>query len=151
MDFQSNLPEGITVDVATMDTGWSAKFVIPFNLVVASLSASQTRIRQHIDSNAFFDEHKGVPLSVYGNLEVDITGIQHDYRFVPPDKLVVYCAIEKLDKYDITPTTCLKKCLYEMFKHIGSYVHSKTCAVEQQEISLSKMSYSRLLESLNQD
>ncbi|KAL6986262.1 hypothetical protein U1Q18_019630 [Sarracenia purpurea var. burkii] len=43
------------------------------------------------------DESKVVPLSVYGNLEVEITGIQHDSRVVEAGDLFVCCVGRKTD------------------------------------------------------
>ncbi|KAI4326946.1 hypothetical protein L6164_019457 [Bauhinia variegata] len=43
------------------------------------------------------DESKVVPVSVYGNLEVEITGIQHDSRLVNSGDLFVCCLGPKTD------------------------------------------------------
>lgn len=43
------------------------------------------------------DESKVVPISVYGNLEVDITGVQHDSRLVESGDLFVCCVGRKTD------------------------------------------------------
>ncbi|KAA8522416.1 hypothetical protein F0562_013223 [Nyssa sinensis] len=43
------------------------------------------------------DESKVVPVSVYGNLEVVITGIQHDSRVVEPGDLFVCCVGRRTD------------------------------------------------------
>lgn len=43
------------------------------------------------------DESKVVPLSVFGNLEVEITGIQHDSRLVNSGDLFVCCLGKKTD------------------------------------------------------
>ncbi|KAK3434342.1 UDP-N-acetylmuramoyl-L-alanyl-D-glutamate--2,6-diaminopimelate ligase MurE homolog, chloroplastic [Eucalyptus grandis] len=43
------------------------------------------------------DESKVVPVSVYGNLEVEITGIQHDSRVVSSGDLFVCCVGRKTD------------------------------------------------------
>ncbi|KAF7810301.1 UDP-N-acetylmuramoyl-L-alanyl-D-glutamate--2,6-diaminopimelate ligase MurE-like protein, chloroplastic [Senna tora] len=45
------------------------------------------------------DESKVVPVSVYGNLEVEITGIQHDSRLVSSGDLFVCCVAQKTDGY----------------------------------------------------
>ncbi|KAL8207810.1 hypothetical protein R6Q57_007222 [Mikania cordata] len=43
------------------------------------------------------DESKVVPVSVLGNLEIEITGIQHDSRLVEPGDLFVCCVGKKID------------------------------------------------------
>lgn len=43
------------------------------------------------------DESKVVPVSVYGNLEVEITGVQHDSRLVESGDLFVCCVGRKTD------------------------------------------------------
>lgn len=43
------------------------------------------------------DESKVVPVSVYGNLEIEITGIQHDSRMVESGDLFVCCVGKKND------------------------------------------------------
>lgn len=43
------------------------------------------------------DECKVVPISVYGNLEVEITGIEHDSRLVNPGDLFVCCVGRNTD------------------------------------------------------
>ncbi|KVH95429.1 Mur ligase, central [Cynara cardunculus var. scolymus] len=43
------------------------------------------------------DESKVVPISVLGNLEIEITGIQHDSRLVEPGDLFVCCVGKKTD------------------------------------------------------
>ncbi|XP_031384966.1 UDP-N-acetylmuramoyl-L-alanyl-D-glutamate--2,6-diaminopimelate ligase MurE homolog, chloroplastic [Punica granatum] len=43
------------------------------------------------------DESKVVPISVFGNLEVEITGIQHDSRLVSSGDLFVCCVGRKTD------------------------------------------------------
>ncbi|KAF5800797.1 putative acid--amino-acid ligase (peptide synthase) [Helianthus annuus] len=43
------------------------------------------------------DESKVVPVSVLGNLEIEITGIQHDSRLVEPGDLFVCCVGKKTD------------------------------------------------------
>ncbi|KAJ7944935.1 UDP-N-acetylmuramoyl-L-alanyl-D-glutamate--2, 6-diaminopimelate ligase [Quillaja saponaria] len=43
------------------------------------------------------DESKVVPVSVYGNLEIEITGIQHDSRLVSSGDLFVCCVGRKTD------------------------------------------------------
>ncbi|KAL8101886.1 LOW QUALITY PROTEIN: UDP-N-acetylmuramoyl-L-alanyl-D-glutamate--2,6-diaminopimelate ligase MurE homolog, chloroplastic [Apium graveolens] len=43
------------------------------------------------------DESKVVPVSVYGNLEIEITGIQHDSRLVESGDLFVCCVGKKND------------------------------------------------------
>ena len=43
------------------------------------------------------DESKVVPVSVYGDWEVEITGIQHDFRLVCSGYLFVCCAGRKTD------------------------------------------------------
>ncbi|KAM7525764.1 hypothetical protein LguiA_015666 [Lonicera macranthoides] len=43
------------------------------------------------------DESKVVPISVYGNLEIEITGIQHDSRLVESGDLFVCCVGMKTD------------------------------------------------------
>lgn len=43
------------------------------------------------------DESKVVPISVYGNLEIEITGIQHDSRLVKSGDLFVCCVGMKTD------------------------------------------------------
>ncbi|GAU42312.1 hypothetical protein TSUD_140490 [Trifolium subterraneum] len=66
-----------------------------------------------ISLTPFLDERKVVPMSVYDNLDVDITGIQHDSRFVPPDKLY-NSNVQILGTYDILPTNCLTKSMFMM-------------------------------------
>lgn len=45
------------------------------------------------------DESKVVPVSVYGNLEIEIIGIQHDSRLVSSGDLFVCCVAQKTDGY----------------------------------------------------
>lgn len=56
-----------------------------FNLDFDSFGSSKARTvdpKFKMTLAEFFYESKVVPVSVYGNLESEITGIQHDSRFV---------------------------------------------------------------------
>lgn len=52
------------------------------------------------------DESKVVPISVYGNLEVEISGIQHDSRFVEAGDLFVCCVGMKTDGHLYLTEAC---------------------------------------------
>jgi hypothetical protein len=92
----------------TRNQGLSLKLIIP----VALDYESQARMSNSLfgmSLNLFLDERKVVSMSVYASLDVDITGIQHDSRFVPPDKLYNCNVVEILGTYGITTTNCLIK------------------------------------------
>ncbi|KAL5727437.1 hypothetical protein ACHQM5_000633 [Ranunculus cassubicifolius] len=73
---------------------------ISFDLDLDSYGKSKTRIIEPKFSMTLaelLDESRVVPVSVYGNLEVEITGIQHDSREVSLGDLFVCCVGAKTD------------------------------------------------------
>jgi hypothetical protein len=104
----------------TRNQGLSLKLIIP----VALDYESQARMSNSLfgmSLNPFLDERKVVPMSVYANLDVDITGIQHDSRFVPPDKLYNCNVVEILGTYGITTTNCLIKRIIMMLQFMVDF------------------------------
>ncbi|XP_057416368.1 UDP-N-acetylmuramoyl-L-alanyl-D-glutamate--2,6-diaminopimelate ligase MurE homolog, chloroplastic [Lotus japonicus] len=72
----------------------SLKADSPFELDFESYGKSKARIVEpkfRMSLAELLDESKVVPVSVYGNLEVEITGIQHDSRLVTSGNLFVCC------------------------------------------------------------
>lgn len=72
----------------------------PFDLDFDSYGKSKARIvepRFRMSLAELLDESKVVPVSVYGDLEVEITGIQHDSRIVNSGDLFVCCVGRKTD------------------------------------------------------
>lgn len=72
----------------------------PFDLDFDSYGKAKARIvdpKFKISLAELLDESKIVPLSVYGDLEVEITGIQHDSRLVSLGDLFVCCVGMKTD------------------------------------------------------
>ncbi|XP_061348678.1 UDP-N-acetylmuramoyl-L-alanyl-D-glutamate--2,6-diaminopimelate ligase MurE homolog, chloroplastic [Gastrolobium bilobum] len=72
----------------------------PFELDFDSYGKSKARIVEakfRMSLAELLDESKVVPVSVYGNLEVEITGIQHDSRIVTSGDLFVCCVGRKTD------------------------------------------------------
>ncbi|CAJ2631091.1 unnamed protein product [Trifolium pratense] len=68
--------------------GLSLQSEIPFALYLTSIvnnhaSSMEPKFQLHWDD--FLTKHKVVLVSIYGNLAVDITGIQYDSRLIPPD------------------------------------------------------------------
>ncbi|TXG50528.1 hypothetical protein EZV62_023052 [Acer yangbiense] len=71
-----------------------------FDLDFDSFGRSKTRIVEpkfRMSLAELLDESKVVPVSVYGDLEVEITGIQHDSRVVNAGELFVCCVGRKTD------------------------------------------------------
>ncbi|KAK6935395.1 Mur ligase, N-terminal catalytic domain [Dillenia turbinata] len=71
-----------------------------FDLDFDSYGKTRVRIVEpkfKISLAELLDESKIVPVSVYGDLEVEITGIQHDSRFVSAGDLFVCCVGRKTD------------------------------------------------------
>lgn len=71
-----------------------------FDLDFDSFGKSKARIVEpkfRMTLAELLDESKVVPVSVYGNLEVEITGIQHDSRLVSSGDLYVCCVGMKID------------------------------------------------------
>ncbi|KAF5460659.1 hypothetical protein F2P56_020514 [Juglans regia] len=71
-----------------------------FDLDFDGYGKSKTRIVEpkfKMSLAELLDESKVVPVSVYGDLEVEITGIQHDSRVVCPGDLFVCCVGRKTD------------------------------------------------------
>uniref|UniRef100_A0A7N0V671 UDP-N-acetylmuramoyl-L-alanyl-D-glutamate--2,6-diaminopimelate ligase MurE homolog, chloroplastic n=1 Tax=Kalanchoe fedtschenkoi TaxID=63787 RepID=A0A7N0V671_KALFE len=78
--------------------GWSTDS--SFDLDFDSFGKSKARIVEpkfRITLAELLDESRVVPISVYGNLEVEITGIQHDSRLVNSGDLFVCCVGRKTD------------------------------------------------------
>ncbi|XP_027340051.1 UDP-N-acetylmuramoyl-L-alanyl-D-glutamate--2,6-diaminopimelate ligase MurE homolog, chloroplastic isoform X2 [Abrus precatorius] len=72
----------------------------PFEIDFESYGKSRARIveaRFRMSLAELLDESKVVPVSVYGDLEVEITGIQHDSRIVTAGDLFVCCVGQKTD------------------------------------------------------
>ena len=72
----------------------------PFDLDFDIYGKSKARIVEpkfRMSLAELLDESKVVPVSVYGNLEVEITGIQHDSRIVSSGDLFVCCVGRKTD------------------------------------------------------
>ncbi|KAK7358610.1 hypothetical protein VNO77_00545 [Canavalia gladiata] len=72
----------------------SLKTESPFEFDFDSYGKSKTRIveaRFRMSLAELLDESKVVPVSVYGDLDVEITGIQHDSRIVTSGDLFVCC------------------------------------------------------------
>ncbi|KAH7550254.1 hypothetical protein ACOSP7_024509 [Xanthoceras sorbifolium] len=71
-----------------------------FDLDFDSFGRTKTRIVEpkfRMSLAELLDESKVVPVSVYGDLEVEITGIQHDSRVVSAGDLFVCCVGRKTD------------------------------------------------------
>ncbi|KAF9613948.1 hypothetical protein IFM89_013483 [Coptis chinensis] len=74
--------------------------LIPFDLDLDSYGKTKPRIVEpkfKMTLAELLDESRVVPVSVYGNLEVEITGIQHDSREVSVGDLFVCCVGMKTD------------------------------------------------------
>ncbi|KAH1075124.1 hypothetical protein J1N35_027452 [Gossypium stocksii] len=71
-----------------------------FDLDLGSFGKSKVRIVEpkfKMSLAELLDESKVVPVSVYGDIEVEITGIQHDSRLVSAGDLFVCCVGRKTD------------------------------------------------------
>ncbi|CAK9141898.1 unnamed protein product [Ilex paraguariensis] len=71
-----------------------------FDIDFDGLDINKTRIVEpkfRMSLDELLDESKIVPISVYGNLEVEISGIQHDSRVVESGDLFVCCVGRKTD------------------------------------------------------
>ncbi|PPS11242.1 hypothetical protein GOBAR_AA09404 [Gossypium barbadense] len=71
-----------------------------FDLDLDSFGKSKVRIVEpkfKMSLAELLDESKVVPVSVYGDIEVEITGIQHDSRLVSAGDLFVCCVGRKTD------------------------------------------------------
>ncbi|XVF52915.1 hypothetical protein PTKIN_Ptkin05aG0056500 [Pterospermum kingtungense] len=71
-----------------------------FELELDSFGKSKVRIVEpkfKMSLAELLDESKVVPISVYGDLEVEITGIQHDSRVVSAGDLFVCCVGRRTD------------------------------------------------------
>lgn len=80
--------------------GEDLKSESPFELDFESYGKGKARIVEpkfKMSLAELLDESKVVPVSVYGNLEVEITGIQHDSRLVTSGNLFVCCVGRKND------------------------------------------------------
>ncbi|XP_024031361.1 UDP-N-acetylmuramoyl-L-alanyl-D-glutamate--2,6-diaminopimelate ligase MurE homolog, chloroplastic [Morus notabilis] len=78
----------------------NSSFGSSFDLDFDSYDKSMARIVEpkfKISLAELLDESKVVPVSVYGDLEVEITGIQHDSRLVSSGDLFVCCVGRKTD------------------------------------------------------
>lgn len=78
----------------------NSSFGSSFDLDFDSYDKSMARIVEpkfKISLAELLDESKVVPVSVYGDLEVEITGIQHDSRLVSSGDLFVCCVGRKND------------------------------------------------------
>ncbi|PNX77272.1 hypothetical protein L195_g033235, partial [Trifolium pratense] len=108
-------PKAITRFVDTPTQGLSLKLITPVALDFVS-QAGMRNSTFRMSWNPFLDERKMIPMSVYDNLDVNITGIQHDSRFVPPDKLYNFGVVEILGTYGIIITNCSTKCMFMMLQ-----------------------------------
>ncbi|CAJ2637764.1 unnamed protein product, partial [Trifolium pratense] len=108
-------PKAITRFVDTPNQGLSLKLITPVALDFVS-QAGMRNSTFRMSWNPFLDERKMIPMSVYDNLDVNITGIQHDSRFVPPDKLYNFGVVEILRTYGIIITNCSTKGMFMMLQ-----------------------------------
>jgi hypothetical protein len=81
----------VTDDDVAGNRGLSLQCEIPFALYLTSIvdnraSSMEPKFQLHWDD--LFTKHKLVVVSIYGNLAIDITGIQYDSRLIPPDKFL---------------------------------------------------------------
>lgn len=86
----------VSDDLGNSDLSVNSSFDIDFD----SFGKSKSRIVEpkfKMTLAELLDESKVVPLSVYGNLEIEITGIQHDSRVVESGDLFVCCVGWKTD------------------------------------------------------
>lgn len=84
------------------DKNQSSSLNSSFDLDFDSYGKSKARIVEpkfKMTLAELLDESKVVPVSVYGNLEVEITGIQHDSRLVSSGDLFVCCVGQKTEGY----------------------------------------------------
>ncbi|MCH80491.1 swarming motility protein ybiA, partial [Trifolium medium] len=110
------LPITATKTILTKPTGEiihenAARDQVALDFVTLEQARMRTTFRMSL--NPFLDEIKVVLMSVYDNLDVYITGIQHDSRFVPPAK-IYNCNFENSKTNGITSTNCLTKSMYMM-------------------------------------
>ncbi|WOG81251.1 hypothetical protein DCAR_0100396 [Daucus carota subsp. sativus] len=83
-------------DLRKNDLSDNESFDVDFN----SFGSGKARIvdpKFRMTLAELLDESKVVPVSVYGNLEIEITGIQHDSRMVESGDLFVCCVGKKND------------------------------------------------------
>jgi hypothetical protein len=81
----------VTDDDVAGNRGLSLQCEIPFALYLTSISDNRASIMKpkfQLHWDDLFTKHKLVLVSIYGNLAVDITGIQYDSRLIPPDKFL---------------------------------------------------------------
>ncbi|KAF4363679.1 hypothetical protein F8388_026287 [Cannabis sativa] len=95
-DSESESFEDESEELGTRDPAVSSSFDLDFD----SYGKTKARIVEpkfKISLAELLDESKVVPISVYGDLEVEITGIQHDSRLVCSGDLFVCCVGRKTD------------------------------------------------------
>ncbi|KAI3501294.1 hypothetical protein L1887_29158 [Cichorium endivia] len=83
-------------DLGTGDSSFKTPFEVEFD----AFRKGEIRIVEpkcKMTLAELLDESKVVPVSVLGNLEIEITGIQHDSRLVEPGDLFVCCVGKKTD------------------------------------------------------
>ncbi|XP_058732023.1 UDP-N-acetylmuramoyl-L-alanyl-D-glutamate--2,6-diaminopimelate ligase MurE homolog, chloroplastic [Vicia villosa] len=80
-----------------LDSNSDSLFDLDFDSLGKSNKARIVEPKFKMSLAELLDESKVVPVSVYGNLEVEINGIQHDSRLVTSGNLFVCCVGSKND------------------------------------------------------
>ncbi|XP_058201612.1 UDP-N-acetylmuramoyl-L-alanyl-D-glutamate--2,6-diaminopimelate ligase MurE homolog, chloroplastic [Rhododendron vialii] len=83
-----------------------SSFDIDFDKIDKSLNVRIVDPKFKMTLAELLDESKVVPISVYGNLEVEISGIQHDSRFIEAGDLFVCCVGMKTDGHLYLTEAC---------------------------------------------
>ncbi|CAI0417288.1 unnamed protein product, partial [Linum tenue] len=97
-DEATGFEEGIVVPGGKSDAGLSSdqSFDLDFDSF-GKLKVNVVEPKFRMSLAELLDDSKVVPLSVSGNLEVEITGIQHDSRLVTAGDLFVCCVGKRTD------------------------------------------------------
>lgn len=91
------LENEVSSDLGKSDLSSDSSFDIDFDKIDKSHKFRIVDPTFYMTLAELLDESKVVPVSVYGNLEVEISGIQHDSRFVEAGDLFVCCVGRETD------------------------------------------------------
>ncbi|WJX53959.1 hypothetical protein P8452_39897 [Trifolium repens] len=91
------IPEDLIDEDGNLLSKSESSFDLDFDSLEKNNKARIVEPKFKMSLAELLDESKVVPISVYGNLEVEISGIQHDSRLVTSGNLFVCCVGRKND------------------------------------------------------